>query len=66
MRQSERKARRCAACGEPVGAATIVAGGRYPDAPLCLACGGSSSPLTCEEVYAMIEERLLTDPAASR
>lgn len=57
MKQSERKARLCAACGQRVGAATIVAGGPYPDAPLCFACGGSESHLTCEEVFAMIEKR---------
>jgi hypothetical protein len=35
----ERKKRPCGACGEPVGLATIVCGGDYPDVPLCMDCG---------------------------
>lgn len=38
MKESERKSRPCAACGKPVGTATIVAGGKYPDAPICHDC----------------------------
>jgi len=51
-----RKRRPCAACGKLVGAATIVAGGPYGDAPICAACG-PSGPLTCDEVWTMIATR---------
>ena len=39
MKLEDRKRRRCAACGKPVGSTTIVCGGEFPDAPLCLECG---------------------------
>ena len=54
LSEAERKKRPCAACGEPVGTATIVCGGEYPDAPLCLRCG-NEVPL--EDVYARIRAR---------
>jgi len=53
----KRKTRPCAACGKPVGTATIVAGGEFPDAPLCARCG-LGGPHTCEETEAMIRARL--------
>jgi len=56
VKARERKARRCAACGQPVGTTTIVAGGEFPDAPLCATCGGPDR--TCEEVNEMIRARL--------
>lgn len=52
--EAERKKRPCSACGKPVGTATIVCGGPYPEAPLCFDCGTRSS---LEEVYAAIEAR---------
>ena len=55
MKAEERKRRLCAACGKPVGTATIVAGGVDGDAPLCAVCGGPAR--SCEEVHAMIEAR---------
>lgn len=54
MKDSDRKKRPCAACGKPVGAATIVAGGEFPDAPLCMRCG---TVVELETVYEMIRER---------
>jgi hypothetical protein len=36
--EAERKRRPCAACGKPVGTATIVCGGDFPGAPICLVC----------------------------
>lgn len=55
MNDRDRKRRPCAACGKPVGLATIVAGGEFPDAPLCASCGGTGREL--EEVYEMIRAR---------
>jgi hypothetical protein len=54
MTEAERKKRPCAACGVRVGTATIVAGGDFPDAPLCLTCGTRRD---LDEVYAMIRKR---------
>jgi hypothetical protein len=42
--EADRKRRPCAACGKPVGTATIVAGGDFPDAPICLACFNGRDP----------------------
>ena len=55
MKESERKKRPCAACGNPVGAATIVCGGDFPDAPLCFRCAGLD-PFT--EIPDLIRKRL--------
>jgi hypothetical protein len=49
-----RKRRPCEACGKPVGTATIVAGGPFPDAALCLDCG---TVRDLDEVYDMIRSR---------
>jgi RNA polymerase-binding transcription factor DksA len=54
MKLRERKARRCEACGKPIGLATIVAGDDFPVAPLCLDCGTRRG---VEEVFAMIRAR---------
>ena len=54
MTEKERKKRPCAACGKAVGTATIVAGGDFPDAPLCLECGTRRD---LDEVYDMIRKR---------
>jgi hypothetical protein len=54
MTEEERKERPCAACGKPVGTATIVAGGPYPDAPICLNC---HNRYDVEEVFEMIRKR---------
>jgi ribosomal protein S14 len=58
MTDAERKRRPCAACGKPVGLATIVAGGDYPNASLCLECG---TRRTVEEVFEMIQKRRATE-----
>lgn len=50
----ERKRRRCEACDKPVGNATIVCGGPFPDAPLCLDCGTRRD---LDEVCDMIRKR---------
>jgi hypothetical protein len=55
MSEAARKKRPCAACGARVGTATIVAGGEYPDAPLCLECGTRRD---WDEVRDMIRKRL--------
>jgi hypothetical protein len=55
MTEEQRKRRPCAACGAWVGTATIVAGGPYPDAPLCLTCGTTGEP---EDTFARIKKRL--------
>jgi hypothetical protein len=55
MSPEQRKSRQCAACGLSVRTATIVCGGRFPEASLCLQCGTQRS---LEEVYEMIEKRL--------
>lgn len=54
MKTRDRKRMPCAACGRPVGNATIVAGGAYPNAPLCFPCGGTESSLSSEQVQSMI------------
>ena len=54
MTEAERKKRPCAACGKQVGTATIVAGGPYPNAPLCLRCG---TVVELDDVYEMIHNR---------
>ena len=54
MTEAERKRRPCAACGKPVGLATIVCGGDFPDAPLCFTCG-ELEPF--EELPRLIRER---------
>lgn len=54
MTEAERKRRPCAACGKPVGLATIVCGGDFPEAPLCFMCAGYD-PFT--EIPEMIRER---------
>jgi hypothetical protein len=55
VKDYERKARKCAACGKPVGTATIVIDrdgwGEGPKAPLCLKC---SDGYSCEEIWTMI------------
>ena len=58
MTDVERKRRPCAACGQRVGTATIVAGGDYSNAPLCLECG---TRRTVEEVFEMIQKRRATE-----
>jgi hypothetical protein len=58
MTEAQRKRRPCAACGKPVGAATIVAGGPYPDAPLCMQCGTTGTP---EETFEMIKKRIASE-----
>jgi len=55
MTEAQTKRRPCAACGKPVGNATIVAGGPYPDAPLCMRCGTTGEP---EDTFEMIRKRL--------
>ena len=54
MTEAERKRRPCAACGKPVGLATIVSGGDFPEAPLCFKCA-ELDPF--EEIPAMIRAR---------
>jgi hypothetical protein len=54
MTEAERKRRSCAACGKPVGLATIVCGGDFPEAPLCFECG-RLEPF--EEIPMMIRKR---------
>ncbi len=54
VKAKDRKRRPCAACGKPIGTATIVAGGDFPTARLCLACGTLRD---LDEVFAMILER---------
>ena len=54
MTEAERKRRPCAACGKPVGLATIVCGGDFPDAPLCFTCA-EFDPF--EEIPTMIRNR---------
>lgn len=54
MSEKERKKRPCAACGKSVGTATLVAGGPFPDAPLCLGCWDT---LDVEETYDAIRKR---------
>ena len=44
MRESDHKRRPCAACGQPVGTATIVAGGDFPNEPICLKCFNHVEP----------------------
>jgi hypothetical protein len=61
MTENERKRRPCAACGKPVGTATIVAGGPRPDAPLCKECGVHRD---LYEVYLMIGTREGIEAAA--
>ena len=59
----ERKKRPCAACGKPVGNATIVFGGRHGDAPCCADCFRRDE----EETDAMIDARSLsTSPVSER
>ena len=55
MKETERKNRPCAACGKKIGLATIVCGGEYPDAPLCMTCGTARD---LDEVKKMIAQRL--------
>lgn len=55
MTEAERKRRPCAACGKPVGTATIVCGGDFPEAPICLGCA-QLDPF--EEIPKMIRDRL--------
>ena len=38
VKRADEKRIPCAACGKPIGTATIVAGGDFPDARICLAC----------------------------
>lgn len=56
LTEGQRKKRPCAACGKRVGNATIVAGGKYPDAPLCAAC------FYVEDIEAKIEARAKVKP----
>lgn len=52
--EKERKRRPCEACGNPVGNATIVAGGEFSDAALCMTCG---TVRELDEVFEMIRKR---------
>lgn len=54
MTEKERKKRPCSACGNPVGTATIVVGGDYPDAPLCAYCFNTDY----DELLQQVRERL--------
>jgi len=59
MKETERRKQPCAACGKPVGTATIViprdGWDEGPEVPLCATCGGTAK--TCEEVWEMIRAR---------
>lgn len=64
MRESDRKRQPCAACGKPVGIATIVISrdgwDHGPEVPLCMKCG---TRLELETVWDMIwRRRLAADP----
>jgi RNA polymerase-binding transcription factor DksA len=54
MKRVDEKKLPCAACGQPIGNATIVAGGEFPQARLCAAC---NSKYTFEEIVIMIRSR---------
>lgn len=54
----DRKRRPCAACRAMVGTATILCGGEFPDACLCLDCGTRRD---LAEVVAMIRKRRAED-----
>jgi len=54
VKESERRGLPCGACGKPIGTATIVAGGDYPDVRLCAKC----FHLDEEEMVTMIKARL--------
>ena len=59
MSERDRKRRPCAACGKPVGTATIVCGGDFPHAPLCLECGTLRD---IDDVCVIIQERRKARP----